>query len=72
MDIKDLIKNYEEEAVFLLSKLISFKSVLKEFDPKSSSPFGKENEHALKFSLETAKYDGFNVYIKPINLLINL
>lgn len=62
MDIKSLIKNYEEEALFLLSKLISFKSVLDEFDPKSKSPFGKENEHALKYILEVAENDGFKVF----------
>ena len=62
MNIKELIKKYEDDSLFLLSKLISFKSVLDEYNPKSSAPFGKENAAALKFILETAKYDGFNVF----------
>lgn len=59
MDIKNLVRQYEEDGLFLLSKLISFSSVLENFDPKSSTPFGAENAHALKFLLEYARHDGF-------------
>ena len=54
-------KDYEQEALFLLSKLISFKTVLEKFDPKSNTPFGLENKKALDFLLEYAKNDGFKV-----------
>ena len=56
------VKKYEDEALFLLSKLISFKTVLEEFKPKSKEPFGKENQECLKFILRYADLDGFKTY----------
>ena len=55
------VKNYQTEGLDLLSKLISFKSVLEEFDPNSSTPFGLDNKEALDFILDYAKKDGFKV-----------
>lgn len=54
------VEQYVEEGLLLLSKLISFKTVLEEFQPKSNAPFGEENKHALKFILEYAEKDGFS------------
>ena len=56
------INDYKENGLFLLSKLISFKSVLEEFDPNSDEPFGADNKKALDFILEYAKKDGFKVF----------
>ncbi|MDE7213286.1 MAG: dipeptidase PepV, partial [Anaeroplasmataceae bacterium] len=50
-----------EEGLLLLSTLISFETVLKNFNPKSDAPFGDENKHALKFILEYASKDGFDI-----------
>ena len=55
------IEKYKESALLLLSKLISFKTVLDRFDPKSEAPFGEENRRALHFILEYAKNEGFKV-----------
>ncbi|MDE6047096.1 MAG: dipeptidase PepV, partial [Anaeroplasmataceae bacterium] len=46
--------------LLLLSKLISYKTVLEKYEPKTDAPFGEENKHALKFILEYAKKDGFD------------
>ncbi|MDE5545990.1 MAG: dipeptidase PepV [Anaeroplasmataceae bacterium] len=54
------VDQYVEEGLLLLSKLISYKTVLEEYNPKSDAPFGEENKHALKFILEYAKKDGFD------------
>ena len=56
------INDYKENGLFLLSKLISFKSVLEEFDPNSDEPFGADNKKALDFILDYAKNDGFKVF----------
>lgn len=53
------VEKYLEEGLLLLSKLISFKTVLENYNPKGDAPFGEENKHALKFILEYAKKDGF-------------
>ncbi|MDE6660661.1 MAG: dipeptidase PepV [Anaeroplasmataceae bacterium] len=55
------VDKYLEEGLLLLSKLISFETVLKNFNPKSDAPFGDENKHALKFILEYASKDGFDI-----------
>lgn len=55
------VDKYLEEGLLLLSKLISFETVLKNFNPKSDAPFGEENKHALKFILEYASKDGFDI-----------
>ncbi|MDE7264409.1 MAG: dipeptidase PepV [Anaeroplasmataceae bacterium] len=54
------VDKYIEEGLLLLSKLISYPTVLEAFDPKGDAPFGEENKHALKFMLEYAKEDGFS------------
>ncbi len=56
------VKKYEEEALFLLSKLVSFRTVLDEFKPKSKEPFGNENKDCLKFILRYAELAGFKTY----------
>lgn len=45
----------------LTKKLVSFPSVLEEFNPKSDSPFGVANKDALNWMLDYAKKDGFEV-----------
>ena len=56
------VNDYKKAGIELLSKLISYASVLEEFDPESDAPFGEENKKALEFILNYAKKDGFNVY----------
>lgn len=53
------VNEYKESGLFLLSKLVSYKTVLEKFNPKSSAPFGEENKMALQFLLDYAKNDGF-------------
>lgn len=52
---------YKEEGIQILKKLISFQTILKEFDPKSDAPFGIENKKALEYILSIAEKDGFKV-----------
>lgn len=54
------VDQYIEEGLLLLSKLVSFQTILEHYDPKSDAPFGEENKHALKFILEYAEKDGFS------------
>ncbi|MDE5715199.1 MAG: Sapep family Mn(2+)-dependent dipeptidase [Anaeroplasmataceae bacterium] len=56
------LDKYIEDGLFLLSKLVSFETVLNQYDPKSDAPFGKENKEALHFMLDYAKHDGFLVF----------
>ncbi|MDE6947109.1 MAG: dipeptidase PepV [Anaeroplasmataceae bacterium] len=56
------VEDYVEEGLILLAKLISFKTVLHQYDPKAEAPFGEENKQALKFILETASHEGFTTY----------
>lgn len=56
------VEDYLEEGLLLLSKLISFKTVLDQYDPKSEAPFGEENKKALRFLLEYAQNEGFVAY----------
>ncbi|MDE7106062.1 MAG: dipeptidase PepV, partial [Anaeroplasmataceae bacterium] len=53
------VEDYVEEGLLLLSKLISYNTVLEKFNEKSDAPFGDENKHALKFILDYAEHDGF-------------
>lgn len=55
------VDKYVEEGLLLLSKLISYPTILEEFLPKEDAPFGEDNKHALKFILEYAEEDGFSV-----------
>lgn len=59
---KDLAISYEKEAISLLKKLLSYKSVLTKYDPNSECPFGSELKECLSFALDYAKQDGFKVY----------
>lgn len=59
MENKDLILKYKDEAIKLLEDLISFESVLDEYNPNSDAPFGVENKKALEYLLNTANNDGF-------------
>ena len=61
MDIKKQIIDNKEDAIKLLSDLISFESVLDEFNPNSEAPFGLENKKCLEYLLNAAKKDGFIV-----------
>ncbi|MBQ9124197.1 MAG: dipeptidase PepV [Acholeplasmatales bacterium] len=61
MDIKKQIIDNKEYAIKLLSDLISFESVLDEFNPNSEAPFGLENKKCLEYLLNAAKKDGFIV-----------
>lgn len=60
-DFQDRIKKYSSRAIFLLKNLISFQTVLEEYQPNSDAPFGIENKKALNFLLNEAKNDGFIV-----------
>ncbi len=55
------VTKYLDEGFMILSKLISYKTVLEEFDEKSDAPFGIENKNALHFILDYAEKDGFKV-----------
>lgn len=59
---KDDYKNYKQYAIDLLSKLISYNTVLDEYNPNSDAPFGKGNKDALEYLLSSAQKDGFTVY----------
>lgn len=59
MDYKQLILKYKEEAINILKDLISFESVLDEYNPNSDAPFGLENKKALEYLLNLGNNDGF-------------
>ena len=54
-------KKYTKDWIDTTTKLVSFKSVLNEFDPNSDAPFGIENKKALEWMLDFAKNEGFLV-----------
>ncbi len=54
-------KKYQQEGIELLRKLVSYPTVLKEYQPNSDCPFGIENKKALEAILSVAKKDGFDV-----------
>lgn len=58
---KNKINEYKQEAIELLKNLISYKSVLDEYNPNSEAPFGLENKKVLEFLLKKASEDGFIV-----------
>lgn len=59
MDFLKIAQNYREEALELLTKLLSFESVLDEFKPESDAPFGLENKRALEYILSVGSKAGF-------------
>lgn len=42
-------------------KLLKFKTILDQYNPKSNAPFGQENKKALEFMMELGKKEGFVV-----------
>ena len=63
MDFKELYFNkYRDEALDLLKKLVSYKSVLDEYKEGDEMPFGKGAYDCLNFILNYAKKDGFKIY----------
>lgn len=59
-DFKKLYnEKYKEEALELVKKLVSFKSVLDEYRPNTDTPFGVGAKEALTYLLDYAKKDGF-------------
>ena len=60
----DLDKRIDENLEFglkVLRDLISFNTVLKEYNPNSEEPFGFENKKALEYLLLTGSKLGFNI-----------
>jgi len=58
----DIAKEYEEEYIQLVKKLLKIPTVLQEYDPKNkTAPFGKDIKKALDFILKTAENDKFLV-----------
>ena len=56
-----MVNEYNEisYAKKMLKDLVSFKSVLDEFNPNSDAPFGIGNKKALNYLLDKAEQDGF-------------
>lgn len=59
IDFKKLALEYKDEALETLAKLISFPSVLDEYNPNSDAPFGDSNKDALNYILDKARHYGF-------------
>jgi succinyl-diaminopimelate desuccinylase len=58
----DIAKEYEEEYIDLVKKLLKIPTVLEEYDPENkTAPFGKDIKKALDFMLKTGEKDGFSV-----------
>lgn len=53
---------YKDEWISLTSKLVSYNSVLDEYNENSDAPFGRGNKEVLNFMLEHALQEGFEVY----------
>ncbi len=58
-NIENIIKEYKDYAKKMLKDLVSFKSVLDEFNPNSDAPFGIGNKKALHYLLDKGEQDGF-------------
>lgn len=61
MNFLELAKQYKEEAIQLLQKLVQIDSVLDESTKTNTMPFGKGINECLEMFLEYAKKDGFEV-----------
>lgn len=58
----DVAKDYEQEYVHLVKKLLKIPTVLDEYNPTNkTAPFGKEIKKALDLMLKTGEDDGFVV-----------
>ena len=53
------IEENKEYALKILKKLISFDTVLREYNPDSDEPFGKNNKEALEYLLSEGEKIGF-------------
>lgn len=58
MDIKKIVKSYEEEILFHVSQLVSYPSILDKSD--AQYPFGKANAECLQAALKMCEDYGFN------------
>jgi succinyl-diaminopimelate desuccinylase len=62
MDWLEISKEYKEEYVTLVKKLLKIPTVLDDYKPENkTAPFGKEIKKALDFMLKTGENDGFVV-----------
>lgn len=62
MNWLDIAKDYEQEYVKLVKKLLKIPTVLEEYNSKNkTAPFGKDIKKALDLMLKTAEDDGFLV-----------
>ncbi|MGM9969841.1 MAG: dipeptidase PepV [Anaeroplasma sp.] len=61
MEFKELYSKYKIKAFEILKNLISYKTILTDYNPDSDAPFGEENKKALEYLLDLAKNDGFIV-----------
>jgi len=62
MNWLEIAKQYEDEYVTILTKLLQIPTLLTVYNPDNpDAPFGKEIKRALDFMLNLGKKDGFNV-----------
>ncbi len=61
MDFKKKINEVKDVAIKDLMSLLSYRTILEQYNPNSDEPFGKENKEALHFLLDLAQKDGFLV-----------
>ena len=62
MDFNNKLDKYKDKAISLLKKLISYESILDEFNPNSDIPFGANLNECLEYMLEYADLDGFKTF----------
>lgn len=62
MDFKNKLDKYKDKVISLLRKLISYESILDEFNPDSETPFGDNLNECLNYMLEYADLDGFKTF----------
>ena len=61
MDLNKIVEDNMDYALRVLRDLISFNTVLKEYNPDSEEPFGFENRKALEYLLLAGSRLGFDV-----------
>lgn len=61
VDFNDLAKKNYDSALEDLKEILKYKSVLNEYNPNSSAPFGVENKKCLEHMLSIGERDGFTV-----------
>ena len=62
MEFKNKLDKYKDKSISLLRKLISYESILDEFNPESETPFGYNLNECLNYMLELANQDGFKTF----------